>query len=140
MSKDYEGLKIGDEYKGVEIADFTQDGEPVGVNGRNLVKGYFVKGNSFGKGRKKGSRNKLTQQMLDRVANSTITPDEFLLDIVNNTTTDEKLRVQAAMKLVDIVFPKASSVEMDITDKREMKKEDMDGRIKEILQKVANEM
>lgn len=140
MSKDYEGLKIGDTYKGVEIGDFTQDGEPVGVNGRNLVKGYFVKGNSFGKGRKKGSRNKLTQQMLDRVANSAITPDEFLLDIVNNTTTSEKLRVQAAMKLVDIVFPKASSVEMDITDKRDMKKEDIDSRIKNILQKVADDM
>lgn len=138
MSKDYEGLSVGDVYKDIEIADFTEGGEPIGVNGRNLVRGYFVKGNSFGKGRRKGSRNKLTQQMLDRVANSNISPDEFLLDIVNNTTTDEKLRIQAAMKLVDIVFPKASSVEMDITDKREVSKEDMDSRIKEILNKVAD--
>lgn len=137
---DFSELKVGDEYKGVEIASFTETGEPVGVNGRNLHRGYFVKGNKFGKGRKKGSRNKMTQMMLDRVANSRVAPDEFLIDIMSNVTTDEKLRLQAAMKLVDIVYPKASSVEMDLTDNRDVSKEDMDARLKELLSKVADSM
>lgn len=130
-------LALGDIFKGQPIVDFTAEGDPIGENGRNLNKGCFAKGNNFGQGRKKGSRNKLTQLMLDRVANSPLSPDELLLKLMTDTECDEKLRLQAAMKLVDIVYPKASSVEMDVTDNRDESKDDMDARIKDLLGKVA---
>lgn len=87
---DFSHLSVGDEYKGKTIEGFTSDGYPY-ANGRNLVKNTFLPGNNYGKGRIKGSRNKLTQQMLDAVANANIKPHEYLIDVMEmaTNTTDE---------------------------------------------------
>lgn len=142
MSDDIETSELteGDVYKGQTVVGFTAEGDPIGENGRNLVKGCFARGNSFGQGRKKGSRNRLTQLMLDRVAGSPLSPDELLLKLMTDSECDEKLRLQAAMKLVDIVYPKASSIEMDLNDTRETSKDDMDARIKSLLGKAVEQI
>lgn len=122
---DYSHLSVGDEYKGKVIEFFSEEGHPC-AKGRNLVKNTFLPGNNFGRGRKKGSRNKLTQQMLDAVANARIRPDEYLLDVMESPTATPKERLMAAMKLVDIVYPKAASVEVDIKNDEEMTAEELD--------------
>lgn len=133
---DYSHLSVGDEYKNKIIEGFTEEGHPY-AKGRNLVKNTFLPGNNFGKGRKKGSRNKLTQQMLDAVANARIKPHEFLLDVMEmpSNTMDERLK--AALKLVDIVYPKAQSVEVDMNIEQEVSPAEMEDRIKQILKSVV---
>lgn len=129
---DYSHLSVGDEYKGKTIEFFSEEGHPC-AKGRNLVKNTFLPGNNFGRGRKKGSRNKLTQQMLDAVANARIRPDEYLIDVMESPTATPKERLMAAMKLVDIVYPKAASVEVDIKNDDEMTAEELDKMIADKL-------
>lgn len=122
---DYSHLNVGDEYKGRIIESLSEEGHPC-ARGRNLVKNTFLSGNNFGRGRKKGSRNKMTQQMLDMVANARISPAEYLMDVLENTTSLPEERLKAAMKLVDIVYPKAASVEIDVSGEIEMSGKELD--------------
>lgn len=122
---DYSHLSVGDEYKGRTIEFLSEEGHPC-ARGRNLVKNTFLSGNSFGRGRKKGSRNKMTQQMLDMVANSRISPAEYLMDVMENVTSTPEERLKAAMKLVDIVYPKTASVDLDVSGEVEISGKELD--------------
>lgn len=106
------------------------------VNGRNVRTGHFVKGNSRGNGRPKGSRNKMTQRMLNRVAERSedgLSMEEIMMDIAQDPNMPAELRFKAAAKVSDIVYPKASSVEVKMDEKETMTKEQIDARLKALL-------
>lgn len=93
--------------------------------------GRFGKGNKFG--RPKGSRGKLTQMMLDRVAIAQLSPDEVMIDIYCDPTVDPDLRFKAAAKVADLVYPKAASVEVKIEDATATSEETINAQIKDFL-------
>lgn len=99
--------------------------------GMNPSTGRFQKGNKFG--RPRGSRGKLTQLMLDRVAEAQISPDEVMIDIYCDPTVDPELRFKAAAKVADLVYPKAASVEVKIEDTSATSEEAINAQIKDFL-------
>lgn len=104
-------------------------------------KGQFVKGNSSGKGRPKGSRNELTKKLLERFKarnQDGISIEELMFDIAQNIggQYDTELRFKAAAKLADIVFPKTAQVELEV-EKESPSLEEIDGRIAELAAEVA---
>ncbi|AUG88468.1 hypothetical protein PQC39_gp104 [Vibrio phage Vp_R1] len=108
------------------------------VEGQDPENGKFLPGNKLGKGRVKGSRNALTEQMLKRFAQRNqdgISVEEILFDIAQDSGQPAEMRFKAAAKLSDLVFPKASSVELDIEEKTEMSITDMDDRIRQLMRK-----
>ena len=106
------------------------------LNGRNIKTGQFVKGNSGSGGRPKGSRNKMTQRMLNRVAERSedgLSMEEIMMDIAQDPNMPAELRFKAAAKVSDLVYPKASSVEVKMDDKENLSKEQIDARLKTLL-------
>lgn len=100
-------------------------------------KNQFVPGNPGG-GRPKGSRNRMTQLMLDRVAarqESGLSSEEILMDIMQDPEMPPELRFKAAAKISDLIYPKAASIEVQMDDKR-MSKGEMDAKIQQLLGKV----
>lgn len=93
--------------------------------------GKFQKGNKFG--RPKGSRGKLTQLMLDRVAASHLSPDEVLIQIYEDPNIPPDLRFKAASKVADLVYPKAASVEVKIEEENVINEESLNAQIKDFL-------
>lgn len=93
--------------------------------------GRFQKGNKFG--RPKGSRGKLTQLMLDRVAASHLSPDEVLIQIYEDPNIPPDLRFKAASKVADLVYPKAASVEVKIEDENAINEESLNAQIQDFL-------
>lgn len=93
--------------------------------------GKFQKGNKFG--RPKGSRGKLTQLMLDRVAASHLSPDEVLIQIYEDPNIPPDLRFKAASKVADLVYPKAASVEIKIEDENVINEDSLNAQIKDFL-------
>lgn len=79
------------------------------ARGMSPSTGRFGKGNQFGKGRPKGSRNVLTQMMLDHAAAAEMQPYEVLYDIYVDETIPMDLRFKAAAKHADLLFNKAAS-------------------------------
>ena len=115
--------------------------EEIVNSGQDKATGRFVKGNSLGKGRPKGSRNVMTKKMLARVAERSedgLSVEEIMLDIAQDTNMPPELRFKAAAKIADIVFPKASSVEVKMDDEGKLSKEQIDTRLREILSKAAS--
>lgn len=111
-------------------------------DGRNIKTGKFMPGNTAGKGRPKGSRNKMTQRMLDRVADRSedgLSMEEILMDIAQDPEMPAELRYKAASKVADLVFPKASSVEVKMDDKENMSKAQIDERLKFLLSSIHSE-
>lgn len=106
------------------------------VEGRSIKTGQFVKGNTSGKGRPKGSRNKMTQRMLNRVSERSedgLSMEEIMMDIAQDPNMPAELRFKAAAKVSDLVYPKASSVEVKMDEKESMTKEQIDARLKALL-------
>ena len=106
------------------------------VNGRNARTGQFVKGNKASGGRPKGSRNKMTQRMLNRVAERSedgLSMEEIMMDIAQDPNMPADLRFKAAAKIADLVYPKAASVEVNMNDEDKMSKDQIDSRLKELL-------
>lgn len=104
--------------------------------GIDKVSGKFLPGNTFGKGRVKGSRNKMTQKMLDRVASRSedgLSMEEIMMDIAQDPNMPAELRFKAAAKVSDLVFPKAASVEVDMDNAGVLTKEEMDARLQQLL-------
>lgn len=104
--------------------------------GQDKVSGKFLPGNTFGKGRVKGSRNKMTQKMLDRVASRSedgLSMEEIMMDIAQDPNMPAELRFKAAAKVSDLVFPKAASVEVDMDNAGVLTKEEMDARLQQLL-------
>nr|DAM15079.1 MAG TPA: hypothetical protein [Caudoviricetes sp.] len=93
--------------------------------------GKFTKGNKFG--RPKGSRGKLTQLMLDRVAASHLSPDEVLIQIYEDPNIPPDLRFKAASKVADLVYPKAASVEVKIEEENVINEESLNAQIRDFL-------
>lgn len=111
-------------------------------DGRSIKTGKFMPGNTAGKGRPKGSRNKMTQRMLDRVADRSedgLSMEEILMDIAQDPEMPAELRYKAASKVADLVFPKASSVEVKMDDKENMSKAQIDERLKFLLSSIHSE-
>lgn len=107
--------------------------DPVDEN-RNLRTGKFVAGNAGG-GRPKGSRNKLTQRFLDRVAERTevgLSAEEILIDMYQDPEMNPDLRFKAAKTILELTLPKTASVEL-VDDTNKMSKEQIDNRLKELL-------
>ena len=106
------------------------------VNGRNTRTGQFVKGNKASGGRPKGSRNKMTQKMLNRVAERSedgLSMEEIMMDIAQDPNMPADLRFKAAAKIADLVYPKAASVEVNMQDDNKMPIDQIDTRLKELL-------
>ncbi|QDH46554.1 hypothetical protein LAh9_9 [Aeromonas phage LAh_9] len=98
---------------------------------------HFKPGNPGG-GRPKGSRNKMTQLMLDRVASrqeSGLSSEEILMDIMQDPEMPPELRFKAAAKISDLIYPKAASIEVQMDDKR-MTKGEMDAKLQQLLQRA----
>ena len=103
---------------------------------KDAVTGQFLKGNSQGKGRVKGSRNKMTQLMLDRVAarsEDSLSMEEIIMDIAQDPNMPAELRFKAAAKISDLVFPKAASIEVDMDEANILTKSEMDARLAQLL-------
>lgn len=101
---------------------------------RNLRTGKFVKGNSGG-GRQKGSRNKLTQRFLDRVAERTedgLSAEDVLIDMFQDPEVPLDLRFKAASKVMEFTLPKSQNIEV-ITEETNLTKEQIDTKLKELL-------
>lgn len=105
--------------------------EELEERGMNPQTGRFQKGHKFG--RPKGRRNKLTQEMLDRMAEIDLKPDEVLMSIYQDPEAPLDLRFKAAAKMVDIVYPKAASVEIKMDDEDTVTEEMMDAKIADFL-------
>jgi hypothetical protein len=106
----------------------TEELESKGMNPSN---GKFQKGNKFG--RPRGSRGKLTQLMLDRVASSHLSPDEVLIQIYEDPNIPPDLRFKAASKVADLVYPKAASVEIKMEDENAINEDTLNAQIKDFL-------
>ncbi|MGL4519412.1 MAG: hypothetical protein ACRCUJ_06990, partial [Phocaeicola sp.] len=84
---------------------------------KDAINGQFLSGNTLGKGRPKGSRNKMTQLMLDRVSSRSedgLSMEEIMMDIAQDPNQPAELRFKAAAKISDLVFPKAASIEVQM--------------------------
>ena len=109
--------------------------------GKDPKTGKFVAGNTMGwapgnVGRPRGSRAKMTQMMLDRVAarsEAGLSVEEIILDIAQDPNTPVELRLKAASKIADIVFPKASSVEVNMDEETILTGAQIDQRLRELL-------
>lgn len=104
--------------------------------GRSLKTGQFTKGCKGGPGRPKGSRSKMTQLMLDRVSNRSeagLSMDEIMMDIAQDPKQPAELRFKAAKAVADLVYPKASSVEVKMDDKESLSKDQIDDRLRQLL-------
>lgn len=129
---------FGDEkefLKPSEVAELT--GRLPGVTdelearGMEPSTGRFQKGNKFG--RPKGSRGKLTQMMLDRVADSQMHPDEVLIEIYQDPSIAPDLRFKAAAKVADLVYPRAASVEVKIEEDNGITEESINAQLRDFL-------
>ncbi|MGL4519222.1 MAG: hypothetical protein ACRCUJ_06000, partial [Phocaeicola sp.] len=62
---------------------------------KDAINGQFLSGNTLGKGRPKGSRNKMTQLMLDRVSSRSedgLSMEEIMMDIAQDPNQPAELR------------------------------------------------
>ncbi|MGL4852199.1 MAG: hypothetical protein ACRC3Z_06090 [Phocaeicola sp.] len=103
---------------------------------RNVINGQFLPGNTLGKGRVKGSRNKLTQALLDRVAarqEDNLSLEDVVMDIAYDPNQPAELRLKAAAKILDIVHPKSASVEVTLDDETGISPAEMEARIEQLL-------
>ena len=71
----------------------------------------MVGGKREGSGRKPGSRNKRTEEQIQAVEASGLTPLEFMLSTLRNGELDLAVRMDAAFKAAPYVHPKLSSTE-----------------------------
>lgn len=109
----------------------------VDANGRCITTGKFVKGQAKGgPGRPKGSRSKMTQNMLNRVfarSEAGLSMEEIMMSIAQDPQAPLDLRFKAASKVADLVYPKASSVEVKMDDAESMTKEQIDQKLATLI-------
>lgn len=108
----------------------------VDIHGRCLVTGRFKIFNGKKGGRKKGSRNKITQQMIDRCAAASeagFSPEEFLIELYNDPKAPLELRLRAASKIADILYPKSASIEVDMNDNESLSSAELDEKLTALL-------
>lgn len=121
----------------------NEKGEPESLAHLYHTTGPSGKANVFAKGnpgRPKGSRNKMTQRMLDRVAErqeAGLSAEEIMCDIMQDPNQPAELRFKAAAKIADIVYPKAASVELEI-DNANLSIEEIDDKLKQLMSYVES--
>ena len=105
--------------------------------GRCKKTGRFVKGFSVaGPGRPKGSRDRLTQQLLDRMTarqDAGLYIDEMILEIGSDSKISAETRLKALSKLADIVYNKQPIVE-EVEDAADMSREELDAKLAQLLE------
>lgn len=104
-------------------------------NKRDETTGRFLPGHA-GPGRPRGSRNKMTQLMLDRVSERSedgLSMEEIMMDIAQDPNQPSELRFKAASKIADLVYPRAASVEVTIDEEGSLSSEELDARIKQLM-------
>lgn len=105
--------------------------------GRCKKTGQFVKGSAkAGPGRPKGSRNKMTQLMLNRVYRASedgLSPEDVLIDLYQDTDMPPDLRFRAASKVADLIYPKAASIEVKMEDNEGKSIEQIDEQLKQLI-------
>jgi hypothetical protein len=69
-------------------------------------------GARLGAGRKKGQPNKATQRQRDAVIASGLTPLDYLLSVMRDSTQPDAMRLDAAGRAAPYVHPRLSTVEM----------------------------
>lgn len=123
-------LKTLREEVGAEQAD-------VDVHGRCKETGRFLPGKAkAGPGRPKGSRNKLSQKMLDRFARATeegLSPEDVMIQLFQDPEMSPDLRFKAACKMGDWIYPKAASVEVKVDEKESMTAKQIDEKLKQLI-------
>lgn len=106
-------------------------------DGRDPTTGYFKKGNKFHTlSRGKDVRAKLTKLMLDRVEGTQLKPEEVLIEIYQDPKVPVDLRLKAASKVGDYIYPKASSVEVKMETNEVTSEEQINDKIKDFLVKA----
>lgn len=107
------------------------------MEGQHPITGMFLSGNTLGKGRVKGSRNKLNQLLLDRVAERNseagLSMEEIIMDIAQDPQQPAELRLKAASKILDVVHPKAASVEVTVDESSALTGEQINEKLMEML-------
>lgn len=114
----------------------AKEDDPI-ENGRNLRTGKFQPGNKIATGRPKGSRNKLTQQFLDRVASRSedgLSAEDILMDMMQDPKCVPDLRLRAAKTILELTVPKAASVEVTMEETK-LTKDQIDARLGELISK-----
>lgn len=111
-------------------------------NGRCNVSGTFLPGFAkAGPGRPKGSRSKMTKLMLQRVAERSepgMSMEEIMMDIAQDRHQVPELRFKAAKAVADLVYPKASSVEVKTDDADSMTREQIDQKLASLIAAARN--
>lgn len=69
-----------------------------------------------GAGRKKGVPNKATQEQRQAIAESGLTPLEYLLSVVRDKEEERAVRMDAAHKAAPYVHPKLAAVDHTSSD------------------------
>lgn len=64
-------------------------------------------------GRKPGSRNKKTEQQIQAVEQSGLTPLDYLLSVMRDEANEAKDRVEAAKAAAPYVHPRLSQMQLD---------------------------
>jgi hypothetical protein len=99
--------------------------------------GHFAKGNQLAKGhgRTKGARNRLTLKLLERFEERNqdgISIEELMFDLAQGEQYDPDLRMKAAAKLADLVFPKTAQVELEIDNNDATSIGEIEDKIKQL--------
>ena len=68
-----------------------------------------------GAGRKKGVPNKKNQELLEKVASEGITPLQYMLNIMRDTTAEPLVRSDMAKAAAPYIHPKLSSVDAKVS-------------------------
>jgi hypothetical protein len=64
-----------------------------------------------GSGRKPGSANTKTREIADRAANDGLTPLEFMLEIMRDTSAESGVRFEAAKAAAPYIHPRLSAMD-----------------------------
>ena len=78
-----------------------------------------------GRGRPKGVKNKRSQEQIDAIMESGLSPLEYFAGIYQDEKMSESLRMQAAAHAAPYVHAKLSSTEIDMTPKHDRSLNDM---------------
>lgn len=117
-----------------EYVSITEDGIKVDKWGKDIETGRYVKGFVRpGPGRPKGSRNKLVLGLLSKVEGDDVKPEDVLRAIYMDSDAHPELRLRAASKLLDYVYPKAASVQVEVEDNTPRSIEELNSKIVDLL-------
>ena len=96
-----------------------------------------------GAGRPKGSKDKITKKREAAISSSGLTPLQYLLSIIRDTTQEQSARVDAAKAAAPYVHPRLAAIEHsgEIGNKplREMTEHELDNELAETEAAIERE-